>query len=138
MECTKDQPGSYSAMLKELAKLDNTVPTKRVTYPSIEVARKHVKGVWVKFTDMIFSINHQEIYCTGVEMKQGVKTLIFTNFEMPVSEYTKPVSTIVSKSMKDYITQPKKAGSYKNCEGGGWYSMANLYELNGKFYTDAY
>lgn len=134
MKLTREQPGYYSDMLKELAVIDGVGNTKRITYKSIGHARKAKVG----FAYMIFSINNQEIYCIRVEMITNVKTLIFTQFTMPVSEYDKPVSTIVSKQLKDYTTQPKKAGSYKNCEGGGWHSMANLYELNGKFYTDAY
>jgi hypothetical protein len=134
MKLTKDEPGYYSDMLNELAKIDNATATKRVTYKNIDSARK----AKVNFTDMIFSINHQEIYCIGVVVKENIKILKFTQFEMPVLEYTKPISTIIKKSIKDYIAQPNKAGSYKHCEGGGWYSMANLYELNGKFYTDAY
>ena len=134
MKLTREEPGYYSDMLKELSVIDNTVDTKRVTFKNIDAARK----AKVRFSQMIFSINHQEIYCNKVDMKDGIKTIHFTRFEMPVSEYTKPVSTIVNKSLKDYTTQPNKAGSYKNCEGGGWYSMANLYELNGKYYTDAY
>lgn len=138
-EPTKSQPGRYSWMLNELAKLDNTVPEKRVTYKSIQSARSGVKCRWVKFTDMIFCINHQEIMCQSVQILKGnIQVLRFGSFDLPVTEYTGPVSTKVRKSIKEYITQPKKAGSYKNCEGGGWYSMANLYELNGKYYTDAY
>jgi hypothetical protein len=136
MDLTKENPGYYSDMLKELAKIDNVPSTKRITYKSIEDARQKGK---VKFTDMIFSINHTEIHCVKVEMKQNVKTLIFGNFEMPMSEYTKPVSTIVNKSLKDYTAQPQLLKQpYKYCEGGGWYSMASLYLLNGKYYTDAY
>ncbi|MDB5288572.1 MAG: hypothetical protein JWR05_3521 [Mucilaginibacter sp.] len=135
MKLTRGEPGYYSDMLNELAKIDNTVPEKRITYPNIEAARKAM----VKFTDMLFSINNQEAKCIKVELRTGeIKTLVFTDFEMPVSEYTKPVSIIVRKSIDEYTCKPNSAGSYKHCEGGGWHSMANLYELNGKFYTDAY
>lgn len=137
-EPTKEQPGRYSDILKEIAKIEDTATTKRITYNSIDAARSGVKSRWVKFTDMLFCIKHQEIMCIGVEIKGGVKVLKFNGFEMPVLDYTKAVSTIVNKSIKDYKTQPDKVGSYKNCEGGGWHSMANPYKLNGKYYTDAY
>src|ERR1700743_2375527 len=115
---TREQPGFYMDMLRELAKIDGVTDTKRVTYNSIDHARKSK----VKFSEMLFSINHQEIHCVKVEMIANVKTLIFNGFTMPVSEYDKPVSTIVNKSIKDYVSQPKYAGKYKHCEGGGWYS----------------
>lgn len=57
---TKGEPCSYSEMLNEIAKMEDTVPEKRVTYSSIEKARSGKKCNWVSFSKMIFSIKHQE------------------------------------------------------------------------------
>lgn len=134
-EPTKSSPGRYSWMLNELAKIDGVENTKRITFSSKEQARKNK----VKYTDMLFTINGNEIMCQRVEIRTGgIQVFVFGTFEIPTNDYTGPVSIVVSKSIKEYTARPKPAGSYKNCEGGGWYSMANLYELNGKYYTDAY
>lgn len=134
MLCTKDQPGYWSSMLSELAKIDQVKTKKKIHFKSIEAARK----AKIKFSEMIFTINNKEIYCISVGMVKSVKTIFFTQFNIPISDYTSGVFVWVDKSIKDYASQPKHIGSYKYCEGGGWYSKANLYELNGKYYTDAY
>lgn len=87
---------------------------------------------------MVLFINGESIIPIRVEMKKDVKTLIFNTFEMPVSDYKGTVSETVKKQLQDYALRPNHIGSYKNCEGGGWYSMANLYEFNGVYFTDAY
>lgn len=135
MKCAKDETGYYSDMLNELARIDNTTTTKLMWNRTIEKARK----AKVRFHEMILTIDGFDINCIGCYMNGGVKTLkLVGGLEAPVSEYQGSVKYFVKKSIKDYATQPNIVGQYKYCEGGGWYSMANLYELNGKYYIDAY
>lgn len=135
MKLTRDEPGYYSDMLKAIAVMENTEYTKRITFDSLDKARK----AKYKLTSMLFTIDGSEIMPVKCEViKGGIQTLFFGNFTMPLSEYIGKISIIENKQLKDYQIKPRNDGSYKNCEGAGWYSMANLYELNGKFYTDAY
>ena len=132
---TKENPGRYSWMLNDIAEMEGVQPTKTIHFGTIEKAQQ----ARYKLTSMIFTINGKQIKCNKCEIKKGgVKTLFFEGFDMPFSEYTAGISVEVRKSLKEYNTQPQKVGSYKNCEGGGWYSMANLYKLNDIYYTDAY
>lgn len=133
-EPTKSSPGRWSWLLKDIAEAEGVSNEKIVTYPSIGHARK----AKVRFHDMMLTINGNTIMPLRVEMKGNVKTLIFNTFELPVAEYNGIVKETVSKRLEDYTLRPKHLGSYKNCEGGGWYSMANLYEFNGVYFTDAY
>jgi hypothetical protein len=135
MKLTKDEPGYYMDMLKELAIIDGVPNDKKLTFANLEQARK----AKFKLPEMIFTIERKEIYCLGSTIRPGsLRVLLFSSFEIPFDSYTGTVSVVVNKSIKEYTAQPKSAGSYKYCEGGGWYSMANLDELNGKYYTDAY
>jgi len=132
---TKENPGRYSWMLDEIAELEGVEATKIIHFDSVEKAQ----DAKYKLTYMLFAINGRQLKPIKCEIKKGgIKTLFFDGFEIPFADYTDGVSIEVRKSIKEYKTIPKSAGSYKNCEGGGWYSMANLYELNGMYYTDAY
>lgn len=132
---TKEQPGRYSWMLEEIAKMEGVSTTYRRKFKSIQDAQK----AKYKLTDMIFTINTIEQKCVKCQIKKGgIKTLFFDGFELPFDDYNGMVFVEVTKTIDYYNTKPEPAGDYKNCEGGGWYSMANLYKLNGIYYTDAY
>lgn len=134
-EPTKSQPGRYSWLLNDIAELECVPSTKVIQFDSLEKARK----AKFKLPDMVFSINGNDVKCLGSTIRKGgFKVLLFDGFEIPFDGYSGGVSIEVRKTLAEYATKPKNAGSYKNCEGGGWYSMAILYELNGIFYTDAY
>lgn len=132
---TKENPGRYSWMLDDIAELENTSPTKTINFKTLEFARK----AKYKLTSMFFNIDGKDVLCLGSTIRTGsIRVLLFNGFEIPFDSYVGGVSIEVRKSIKEYATKPNHTGSYKNCEGGGWYSMANLYELNGIYYTDAY
>jgi hypothetical protein len=138
-ENSKSQPWRYSWMLDDIAEMEKTDNYKMVTHKNISIARNYLpKYKRVKYLDMIFTIDGKQIMANKFDMIDGFPTLVFENFNLPITEYSGTIQTKVPKSLKDYNTKPNRVGDYKNCEGGGWYSMANLYELNGKFYTDAY
>lgn len=40
------------------------------------------------------------------------------------------------RTLKDFNRNVKKCGKHKYCEGGGWYSMRQIYELDGVKYCD--
>ena len=134
-ENSKSQPWAYSWMLDDIAEIENTSSTKTIKFETLELAKK----AKYKLTSMVFEIEGKQLMCIGSTIRKGgLKVLLFCGFEMPYDSYTGGISIEIRKDIKEYTTQPKSAGSYKNCEGGGWYSMASLYELNGKYYTNAY
>ena len=136
---TKENPGRWSWLLDDIAELEQTDNFKMVTHKSISAARNYFpKYRRVKYLDMIFTINGKKLMANKFEMIDGFPTLIFEGFNLPITEYAGSIQTKVPKELKDYNTKPNHVGNYKVCEGGGWYSNASLYELNGIYYTNGY
>lgn len=134
-ENSKSQPWSYSWMLDDIAEMEKILPTKIIKFDTLEKAR----NAKYKLTAMIFNIDGKDCLCLGSTFRTGgLRVLLFSGFEIPFDSYTGGISVEVRKELKEYQTRPNKAGDYKNCEGGGWYSMASLYEINGRYYTNAY
>lgn len=132
---TKSNPGRWSWLLEDIAESEGVEPTKVIHFDSLEKAR----NAKFKLTQMSLLINGNHVRCLGSTIRVGsVKVLLFDEFEIPFDEYSGSVSIEVRKKLSEYKTKPRNIGNYKNCEGGGWYSIANLYELNGIYYTDAY
>lgn len=132
---TRENPGRWSWLLDDIAELENTSPNKTITFTSLEKARNEK----YKLTSMIFNIDGKDCLCLGSTTRIGsIKILLFSGFEIPFDSYNGEIKVEVRKTLKEYTTEPKYVGNYKVCDGGGWYSNASLYELNGIYYTNGY
>jgi len=130
MPFTKDNPGSTLALLKYLSEITGKPLMRKVNYKSHEEAGY---GAGVKYI-----LNGEELpQLTKIYRKGGVLMLT----DMPSKKMDIPIDTkfdeiykMVYNPAETFGVELKKGGKYKECEGGGWYSVKQLYEVNGKYF----
>lgn len=131
---TKNNPLDLSDLIKFLCKKENK-PTKRKVYIDRIDVYKNIKGLRLShlYIDGYKIIGAQDL-------KGGVPAIIIYKDEKKVfikkDEIEGNIYYYKYPKLSDFKTPINKAGKYKYCEGGGWYSKRQLYEVEGKYYCN--
>jgi len=131
-----------------MAELDGVSPTKEVDFVTLENAKR--RNYKMSSLRVVFnSIDYGNIY--PIILKGGIKMLniggvrrfiggqtIMENepIQVPFNTEFERVYAIVRKDKKAFKSQPIYAGTYKDCQGGGWYCMVTLWKLNDKYFAN--
>lgn len=134
-EYTKENPSCFCSMLQYLAELDKTETTKSVELKEMPKSRRkgglhYIKLICIK--DGVEYINPSKKQIKGglwvYECEGGI--------QIPTDVKFDSITAIVEKTLSDYKTQPKSAGSYNDSLGGGWYSKCSLYKVNDRYFAN--
>jgi hypothetical protein len=132
---TRDNPGSYRDMINALCEIDGVSQFEETIYNTVEEATKHHRQ-----RELYIPHDEYRLVIAGLvrQIKGGQWVFEYDGKHYSLDHHFGNITHRRYRDIKELSTQPQPSGKYKHCEGGGWYSWANLYRINDKFYTDAY
>lgn len=128
---TKDNPGSIHDLIQYLS--DKTgIPTHE------KIVIKDQSKAGYK-SDIIRILNGQQLpQLVKIQRKGNILELtdeLTKSMSIPIDTVFDEVYYMKRRFMDSFGIKINNAGTYKMCEGNGWYSNQTLYEVDGKYFT---
>lgn len=130
---TKDNPLTWHYLIADMAKnAGMKTILQKVKLKKLPGRRQTKKGIEVIYNDQSY------ILLGGITIRKGgIKVYPTDSIDIPGDAEFNAIYQIQGIPLEEFpnYSELETVGKVKECDGGGWYSMLNVYKFKDKYYA---